>query len=184
MQRLFCLWRWLPPMPMPFGTAMFTITRKPTPRYGEHRGAKRHRDVHHNAEANAATVNEAGNQAAQPQQKDMKQGKPCKKCDKHDMKAMKKMQKRSPEHWLAKEDAEINEDYNEAVYKIGKTSLPQDAKDLLLSQAQANKELALKQAKEKSDLMMKNMEAREKFRDQIMQEKRNRKAVREIEDIL
>ena len=53
-----------------------------------------HRDVHHNAEANAATVNEAGNQAAQPQQKDMKQGKPCKKCDKHDMKAMKKMQKR------------------------------------------------------------------------------------------
>lgn len=37
-----------------------------------------HRDVHHNAEANAATVNEAGNQAAQPQQKDMKQGKPCK----------------------------------------------------------------------------------------------------------
>lgn len=28
-----------------------------------------HRDVHHNAEANAATVNEAGNQAAQPQQK-------------------------------------------------------------------------------------------------------------------
>ena len=140
-----------------------------------------HRDVHHNAEANAATVNEAGNQAAQPQQKDMKQGKPCKKCDKHDMKAMKKMQKRSPEHWLAKENAEINEDYNEAVYKIGKTSLPQDAKDLLLSQAQANKELALK---EKSDLMMKNMEAREKFRDQIMQEKRNRKAVREIEDIL
>ena len=87
-------------------------------------------------------------------------------------------------HWLAKENAEINEDYNEAVYKIGKTSLPQDAKDLLLSQAQANKELALKQAKEKSDLMMKNMEAREKFRDQIMQEKRNRKAVREIEDIL
>lgn len=81
------------------------------------------------------------------------------------------MQKRSPEHWLAKENAEINEDYNEAVYKIGKTSLPQDAKDLLLSQAQANKELALKQAKEKSDLMMKNMEAREKFRDQIMQEK-------------
>ena len=143
-----------------------------------------HRDVHHNAEANAATVNEAGNQAAQPQQKDMKQGKPCKKCDKHDMKAMKKMQKRTPEHWLAKENAEINEDYNEAVYKIGKTSLPQDAKDLLLSQAQANKELALKQAKEKSALMMKNMEAREKFRDQIMQEKRNRKAVREIEDIL
>jgi len=42
----------------------------------------------------------------------------------------------------------------------------------------------LKQAKEKSDLMMKNMEAREKFRDQIMQEKRNSKAVREIEDIL
>ena len=68
-----------------------------------------HRDVHHNAEANAATVNEACNQAAQPQQKDMKQGKPCKKCDKHDMKAMKKMQKRSPEHWLAKENAEINE---------------------------------------------------------------------------
>ena len=139
-----------------------------------------HRDVHHNAEANAATVNEACNQAAQPLQKDMKQGKPCKKCDKHDMKAMKKMQKRSPEHWLAKENAEINEDYNEAVYKIGKTSLPQDAKDLLLSQAQANKELALKQAKEKSDLMMKNMEAREKFRDQIMQEKRNSKAVREM----
>ena len=119
-----------------------------------------HRDVHHNAEANAATVNEAGNQAAQPQQKDMKQGKPCKKCDKHDMKAMKKMQKRSPEHWLAKENAEINEDYNEAVYKIGKTSLPQDAKDLLLSQAQANKELALKQAKEKSDLRGKNFATR------------------------
>lgn len=142
-----------------------------------------HRDVSHNTDKNTAAVDEANNQATQSS-KDMKEGKPCKKCDKHDMKAMKKMQKHNPEHWLAKENAEINEDYNEAVYKIGKTSLPKDAKDLLFSQAQTNKELALKQAKEKSDLMMKNMEAREKFRDQIMQEKRNRKAVREVEDIL
>ena len=71
---------------------------------------------------------------------------------------------------MAEETAEINEDYNKAVYKIGQTNLPEDAKDLLLSQAKSNKELALKQAKEKSEQMADNMEAREKFRDQFQQE--------------
>ena len=59
--------------------------------------------------------------------------------------------KNNPERWLAEETAEINEDYNKAVYKIGQTNLPEDAKDLLLSQAKSNKELALKQAKEKAN---------------------------------
>lgn len=140
-----------------------------------------HRDVHHDAEAPVA-AQQMNDQAAEKMQKKEMRAEMHK--DKHDKKMMKKMQKHNPERWLAKETAEINEDYSEAVYKVGKTSLPQDAKDLLLSQAKANKELALKQAKEKSDLMMRNMEAREKFRDQILQEKRNRKAVREVEDIL
>lgn len=140
-----------------------------------------HRDVHHGAEAPAAAeqVNEA--KAQNMQNKSMHNDSHK---EMHDKKMMKKMQKHNPERWLAKETADINEDYNEAVYKIGKTGLPQDAKDLLLSQAKGNKELALKQAKEKSDQLMKNMSAREKFRDQILQEKRNRKAVREVEDIL
>ncbi len=113
--------------------------------------------------------------------KEMKKGKHQAK---HDDKSMKKMMKHHPDRWLEKETAEINEDFDEAVEKISKTNLSEDAKNLLLSQAKSNKELAMKQAKEKSEQMARNMKEREKFRDQIQQEKANRKAVREVEDIL
>ena len=148
-----------------------------------------HRDVQNDAAAPSA-AEQVSDKAAQKMskkelKKEMKHEKhQDKHHDKHDMKSMKKMMKNNPERWLAEETAEINEDYNKAVYKIGQTNLPEDAKDLLLSQAKSNKELALKQAKEKSEQMADNMEAREKFRDQFQQEKRNRKAIREVEDIL
>jgi len=137
-----------------------------------------HREAQHDADVPAKAEQVVDKKAPKELKREMKHH------DKHDAKAMKKMMKHNPERWLEKETAEINEDYDEAVYKIGQTNLSEDAKDLLLSQAKSNKELALKQAKEKSEQMADNMEEREKFRDQFLQEKRNVKAVREVEDIL
>lgn len=87
-------------------------------------------------------------------------------------------------HWLANEQEGIQEDYDEAVYKIEKTSLSKTTKNLLISQAKANKELALKQAAEKDKLQMKHKKEREKFKKEINSEKRNRKALKATEDIL
>ena len=125
-----------------------------------------HRDVQNDATAPAAAEQNMDKAAQKMSKKELKKemkhekhhGKHEKDYSKHDEKAMKKMMKHNPERWLAEETAEINEDYNKAVYKIGQTNLPEDAKDLLLSQAKANKELALKQAKEKSEQMTENME--------------------------
>ncbi len=103
--------------------------------------------------------------------------------DEHGYK-MHKMFKRTPAEWLEKENAEINEDYQEAVARINKSSLPQDYKDLLMKQAMSNKEFAMKQAQAKSEILGQNWKARETFPQDLMKEKANRKAVKEVDDIL
>lgn len=91
---------------------------------------------------------------------------------------------KNPERWLAKETADINEDFDEAIYKVDNSTLSKEAKELLTAQAKSNKELALKQAKETSMQKEKNWKAREKFSKEIKAEKKNRKAVKEVEEIL
>lgn len=117
----------------------------------------------------------------------MHEHKKHKKSDKHkDEHGYKihKMFKKSPEEWLSKENGEINEEYREAVAKINKSTLPQVDKDLLLKQAAANKELALKQAQEKMELLKQNWQEREDFSQELLKEKANRKAIKEVDDIL
>lgn len=87
-------------------------------------------------------------------------------------------------HWLEKEKREIDEDYNEALYKIKKSQLSEDAKELLKKQAEENRDFAVEQAEDRADLMKKHREAREEYRDEIMRDKANRKAVKEVMDIL
>lgn len=140
-----------------------------------------HRSPQHDASPAAADNNYQGEQLTEAQKyKARHEGKH----DKHHDKADKKFKKCDPARWLNKENAEINEDYDEAIHKINKSSLSQEAKDLLISQAKSNKELALEHAKEISEQRAKNMDARQKYKDQFMQEKRNMKAVKEVEDIL
>lgn len=101
----------------------------------------------------------------------------------HDWSSMEK-NKHNPEKMMEKQTREINEDYNEAIEKIGKSSFSNDQKDLLAAQAKENKDLAMKQLKEKTDLLSKHMEARKGMKDSIMAEKANRKAVKEVKKIL
>lgn len=100
-----------------------------------------------------------------------------------DKDGMKKC-KQCPGKWLEKQNQEIDEDYNEAIEKIGKSSFSNDQKDVLANQAKANKELALKQANERKELLMKQMEARKEMKATMKAEKANRKAVKEVNKIL
>lgn len=87
-------------------------------------------------------------------------------------------------HWLAKEKKDIIEQYDKAIYKIDKSQLDDNLKNMLKQQADENKNLATKQAEEINDLMKKNQTAREPYRAEIMKDKSNRKAVKEVDDIL
>lgn len=87
-------------------------------------------------------------------------------------------------HWLAKEKKDITEQYDKAIYKIDKSQLDENLKNLLKQQADENKNLAIKQAEEINDLMKKNQTAREPYRAEILKDKSNRKAVKEVDDIL
>ena len=87
-------------------------------------------------------------------------------------------------HWLENEKHEIDEDYQEALYKIKKSQLPDNLKEMLRNQAEENRSLALKQAEDRAELMKKHKAAREEYRDEFMKDKSNRKAVKETMDIL
>ena len=76
-------------------------------------------------------------------------------------------------HWMSEENNEISEDYNKAIKKIDKSSFSAANKDILKTQAQHNKELMQKQVQE-----------REGMRAEMKQSKENRKAVKEVNDIL
>ena len=87
-------------------------------------------------------------------------------------------------HWLSKEKKDIAEKYDKAIYKIEKSQLDENIKNMLKKQADENKNLVMKQAEEIDDLMKKNQTAREPYRAEIMKDKSNRKAVKEVDDIL
>ncbi len=106
------------------------------------------------------------------------------KAEKHSLKAMKKAAKKSNNQWLARKSDDINEDFDEAVYKIGKSSLPQEVKNLLLSQANEDKNLALKQAKETSSLLEKQQLSRNKFSAVLAADKHSKKLIKKIDDIV
>ena len=98
--------------------------------------------------------------------------------DRHD----KKMKNKG--HWLENERHDIDEDYQEALYKIKKSQLPDNLKELLRDQAEENRSLALEQAEDRAELMKKHKAAREEYRDEFMKDKSNRKAVKEVMNIL
>lgn len=104
-----------------------------------------------------------------------------KKAMKKDMdKHMSKKEMKHGSHWLEKETKDINEDYDEALYKVEKSQLTPEQKQVLRTQAAQNRDLALKQAQEKADLSMKQKKARDSFKDEIMKDKANRKAVKAV----
>ncbi len=87
-------------------------------------------------------------------------------------------------HWLAKEKKDIAEQYDKAIYKIEKSQLDENLKNMLKQQADENKNLVMKQAEEIDTLMKQNQKAREAYRAEFMKDKSNRKAVKEVDDIL
>lgn len=124
-----------------------------------------------------AAVQQVQNDAAAHKMHDQKMMKKHDKMAKYDKKMMKQGE------WLNKKTAEINEDYNEAIEKINKSSFSDANKNILKTQAQENRDLALKQVKERADLKAKHWEARKAMRNEMMAEKANHKAVKEVEDI-
>lgn len=88
-------------------------------------------------------------------------------------------------HWMAKESHDINEDYDKAVKKINKSNFSEANKNILMSQAQQNRDLMLKQIQERGDLMLQNWQAREAAMGaEMMSHEDNRKAVKEVNEIL
>lgn len=149
--------------------------------FATHADAFWHRDVQH------GTTESAQNMTSEDMTKGQKAEKSdikAQKAEKHSLKAMKKAAKQSHSQWLARKSADINEDFDEAVYKIGKSSLPQDVKNLLLSQANEDKNLALKQAKEISSLLEKQQASREKFSMALDADKHSKKLIKKIDDIV
>ena len=73
-------------------------------------------------------------------------------------------------HWLSKEKKDIAEQYDKAIYKIEKSQLDENIKNMLKKQADENKNLVMKQAEEIDDLMKKNQTAREPYRAEIMKD--------------
>lgn len=104
------------------------------------------------------------------------------KCGKMSKKDMKKKHKKYHDR-LQKEMKEINEEYDEAIEMIDKSSFSEANKKVLRGQAEANRDLAIKQLKETNELRMQQMEVRKGMMDEIEAEKKNRKAIEEVNDI-
>ena len=120
-----------------------------------------------------ANLSEAQAQRKNTTEKDMKAA--VEMVDKKDAKI---------KHWMSEETNEINEDYSKAVKKINKSTFSDTNKEILKTQAQHNKDLMLKQLQDRGDLMMKHWQEREGMRNEMMQSKENRKAVKEVNEIL
>ena len=87
--------------------------------------------------------------------------------------------------WLEKQNAEITEDYNEAMAKINASSFSDEQKAMLKAQADSNKALAMEQAKVANEQMMKNAEARKPLMNgEKHHDKKAKKIFEEIDDIL
>ena len=87
-------------------------------------------------------------------------------------------------NWLEKEMADIQEDYDEAISKINRSSFTEEQKSVLKAQAEANKALAESQAKAVNTQMQKNKEARKGFLNEGNTAHKERKVFEEIDDIL
>lgn len=106
-------------------------------------------------------------------------------------KASHKTEKMNKKHGfeekLNHENQEINEDYEKAVKKINKSSFNDAQKKMLMNQAEENKKLAMDQAKARMELMKKHMNQRmenESFKSAMHTDKANKKAVKEVREIL
>ena len=86
--------------------------------------------------------------------------------------------------WAEDKLEDINDDYQKAIKKIDKSSFNEEQKKLLTAQAEANRNLATAQIKAVSEQMTKNRNERASFKEAIRASRENRKAVREIDDIL
>ena len=86
--------------------------------------------------------------------------------------------------WAEDKLEDINDDYQKAFKKIDKSSFNEEQKKLLTAQAEANRNLATAQIKAVSEQMTKNRNERASFKEAIRASRENRKAVREIDDIL
>ena len=87
-------------------------------------------------------------------------------------------------NWLHKEMSEIQEDYDEAIHKIDRSSFTDEQKKILKSQADSNKNLAETQAKAVNEQLQKNAEARKGFLSDGKSAHKQRKIFKEIDDIL
>ena len=87
-------------------------------------------------------------------------------------------------NWLDEKIEDIREDYDKAIKKIEKSSFNEEQKKFLSQQAAANRDLATTQLQARYEQMTKNREARSGFQDAIRANKDNRKAVKEVDDIL
>lgn len=86
--------------------------------------------------------------------------------------------------WLDEKIEDIREDYDKAIKKIEESSFTEEQKKLLTDQAAANRDLAISQAQAEADQTAKNRAARSGFDSAVRASKKNRKAVKEVDDIL
>ncbi len=86
--------------------------------------------------------------------------------------------------WVEDKMEDVTEDYNEAIKKINESSFTAEQKSILTAQAAANRDLMSSQINAVSQQMRKNMQQRANFRDAIKASRENKKAVKEIDDIL
>lgn len=94
----------------------------------------------------------------------------------------KKMMKH--EKKMKKEMAEIDEHYQKAVKKIDESDFTEAQKELLKSQALENKNLAEKQLKERADIMMQHHKDNMDIMKKAHENKKDKKAMKEIKEIL
>lgn len=101
-----------------------------------------------------------------------------------DKKCLGDCMKKNSGRWIEKKTADINEEYDEAVEKVYKTSFNQDQKKLLIKQAKENRDMAIEQLKDRAELRKNHMQERmDAGMGNLMGEKANRKAIKEIMDI-
>ncbi len=103
-------------------------------------------------------------------------------CAKGMMKKNKKMMKSDKK--MQEEMSEINEDYQKALKKIDKSDFSAPQKEALKNQAMENKNLAEKQLQEKQQLIQKHRMANKDLMMQAKENKADRKALKEIREIL
>ena len=84
---------------------------------------------------------------------------------------------------LQKQMEDIDENYQDALHKIAKSNLSQAARNLLITQAEENRDLAIKQLQERAAMCAKHACERQAFRCEILKDKQNRKAVRDVDNI-